>query len=626
MNKTEKNRLLSVILIATFLFMVGSPVLADAQPVFRLDKLNVAPNVDKVVFKVIATEDNMILALQSGAIDLHDSFIEPSTIPVFTADPNIEISESILRNGYGHIYMNNAKAPMNWTAFRRAFAMAFDKTRVQTELFEGLSVLHDSLIVETNELFCTEADFPYHYYNDEAEQGNALLNASGFGFDPVTGYRTDPNGNPIDIEIAFSPSSVAIAGGTAQIGVDALTALHIKAETNQADFNTYLANLNNHGDYDMVFFATTFYGTGLTWLRTSFYSSNADQPFLNRANFRNETVDGLIDEIDSATTFQETYDAAAELQLVLQYQVPILITYENYYLQGYRTDKFHGWVVDRGRYLNSKWNLQQMIKLDDTYGGTISLRIGQEPDSFNLFTSSSAYSANIFDCLYSPLYDFGPDLNPYPVLAESYVRETHADNTAVPAGHERFTINIIQNATWSDDVPLTADDVAFTFNYLLETAPLGNPSSSQLTASQLLSAYAPSPYQAVIEFGRESYWNFDLVMYNSIIPKHIFEPGAGIGYEGWSSWNPGYNPDDPFVTCGPFKFTDMQAGDFYEVSVDHNWAYLPTDRFATPSTTTTPPTTTATGTGPDYTLAIVAGAVGAAVVILVGGFVLLRQK
>ena len=48
MNKTEKNRLLSVILIATFLFMVGSPVLADAQPVFRLDKLNVAPNVDKV--------------------------------------------------------------------------------------------------------------------------------------------------------------------------------------------------------------------------------------------------------------------------------------------------------------------------------------------------------------------------------------------------------------------------------------------------------------------------------------------------------------------------------------------------------------------------------------------------
>ena len=45
-----------------------------------------------------------------------------------------------------------------------------------------------------------------------------------------------------------------------------------------------------------------------------------------------------------------------------------------------------------------------------------------------------------------------------------------------------------------------------------------------------------------------------------------------------------------------------------------------------PTTTTTPPTTTATGTGPDYTLAIVAGAVGAAVVILVGGFVLLRQK
>jgi ABC-type transport system substrate-binding protein len=116
MNKTEKNRLLSIILIATFLFMVGSPVLADAQPVFRLDKLNVAPNVDKVVFKVISTEDNMILALQSGAIDLHDSFIEPSTIPVFTADPNIEISERLRPYLY-----EQCKSPHELDCFSQSF-------------------------------------------------------------------------------------------------------------------------------------------------------------------------------------------------------------------------------------------------------------------------------------------------------------------------------------------------------------------------------------------------------------------------------------------------------------------------------------------------------------------------
>jgi ABC-type transport system substrate-binding protein len=227
--------------------------------------------------------------------------------------------------------MNCEKAPFNWTAFRRAFAMAFDKTRVQTELFESLSQLHDSLVPATKVLFCIEEDFPYHYYNDEATQGNLLLNQSGFGFDPVTGYRTDPNGNPIDIEIAFSPSSVAIAGGTAQIGVDALRALHFQANTNQADFNTYLANLNTHGDYDMVFFATSFTGSDVDYLDRMFGSVYADQDYQNRANFRNETVDGLLADLINAKDYAAAYAASAEVQLALQYEVPVLITYENFY-------------------------------------------------------------------------------------------------------------------------------------------------------------------------------------------------------------------------------------------------------------------------------------------------------
>jgi ABC-type transport system substrate-binding protein len=211
-------------------------------------------------------------------------------------------------------------------------------------------------------------------------------------------------------------------------------------------------------------------------------------------------------------------------------------------------------------------------------------------------------------------------------LAESYTEETHADNDAVPEGHHRFTFDLIQNATWSDGTPFTAEDVAFTYTYYLETAPLGNPAGAGLADANLVAAYAPSTFRVVVEFGTESYWNFGQAAYLSPIPKHIFEPGAGIGYEGWNTWNPMFNPEDPFVTLGPFLFTDMEAGEFYELTVNPDWAYLPEGRFDTPTETTTG---TGTGTAPppvDPTLAIVAGAVGAAVVILVGGFVLLRQK
>ena len=625
MNTYRRNRLLAITFVTVFVFMAISPALGSS--VIPPD-LNVGPNVDKVVFKVIATEDNMILALQGGVVDIHDSFLEPGTIPIFAADPNIEVVEDVLRNGYGHITINCAKAPMNWTEFRRAFAFAYDKARLKQEVFQGLMQMHDSLVVYTNDLFCIEDSFPYHYYEPEVEKGNLLLNATGFDYDPITGYRNDPNGNPIYIEIGFSPSSIAIAGGTAQIGVDALRDLGFEANTNQEDFNTYISNMDQHGDYDMVFSATGFSGKSLDWMDRSFGSYYADVPYQNPSNFRNASVDAILQRVLVAANYSEAFDACAELQLILHYEVPKLITYENQYLQGIRTDKFKGHVPDIGRYMNGKWTLQNIIKLDDTFGGTLAVRIGQEPDSFNIFTSNSGYSINIMNSLYSSLYDNAPDLSPYKVLAEGYTEETHDGvgdsiaNPDVPEGHHRFSFDVIQNATWSDGVPLTAEDVAFTYNYMIESSALGNPAGAAL--GNLVAAYAPSPYTVVLEFGVVSYWNFGLATGYYIIPKHIFEEGAGIGIAGWNTWNPGLNPDDPFVTCGPFVFTDMEAGEFYEISVNPYWAYLPEGRFDVETTTTT---TDPGGDVPfDATLAIVAGAVGAAVVILVGGFVLLRQK
>jgi ABC-type transport system substrate-binding protein len=603
--------------------MAVSPALGTALPVPASD-LNVGPNVDKVVFKVIVGDDQMILALQGGVVDLHDGFFDPDQYALLDADPNLEVVDDVLRNGYGHIKINCRDSPGNWTAFRRAFHFAYDKTRVETEIFLGLMRKHDSVIVYTNDDFCIEDELDYHYYNPLVTEGNAILDAAGFDIDPVSGFRTDPNGNPIHIVIGYSPSSPAIAGGCAQIGVDALAALHVSAETNQEDFNTYIANMDNHGDYDMIFYATFWTTKTVGWLERSYHSRYVNDYGQNECNFANESVDAAIDEMLAATTYQEAYDACAEVQELIHYESPQVVTYENMYLQAYRNDKFKGHVKDYGRYINGKWTMQNLIQLDDTFGGTVASALGQEPDTFNGFTSNSGYTSEILWLTESSLYDPGPDLLPYPVLAESYFEERHSDNPAVPEGHHRFTIDLIQNATWSDGTPFTAEDVAFTYTYLVESAAFGNPAGAGLLAQELVAAYAPSTYRVVVEFGRESYFNAEQALYLGPIPKHIFEPGAGIGYEGWNTWNPMFNPDDPYVSLGPFIFTDMEAGEFYELSVNPYWAYLPEGRFDTPDTTTT--TTDDGGETPNMTLAIVAGAVGAAVVVLVGGFVLLRQK
>jgi len=614
---TNRNkRLVAFAFAAAFIFMAVSPALSVAVDV--PSDLNVGPYVDKLVYKVIANQDQVILALQAGEIELDNSFFDPVYLEQLNEDPDIDVF-SALRNGYGHITINCRDYPLNISAFRRAFAFAFDKTDVTSEIMDGFSREHDSLVPYPNG-WCVEDEFTSHYYTDQTAIGAAILADAGFTIDPETEFLLAPDGSPFDVEIKYASSSPEIAGGTAQIGVDALRRLGVNARTQAAEFNEYISALDSHEDYDMVFFAVNFYSNDVDWLAYEYWSEYADTPYQNPTNFRNATYDSYREDLLYGTTYEKVFEAAANMQKVLQYNVPRLVVYENTYMQGYRNDKFTGHVEDLGRYISGPWTMRKIQKLDGTFGGTVPISISQEPDSFNIYVTNSAYSAAILSELWPSLYGFGPDLNPYPDLAESMITETHSDNAAVPDGHTRFTVDIIQNATWSDEVPLTAEDVAFSITYAFESAPFGNPAGTDI--GDLVAAYAPTPYRVVVEFNTESYWHFGNFAYDTIIPEHIFNDVDGIGYEGWNTWNPVFDPAEPNVNCGPYTFTDFEAGEFYELTYNPLFHYAP--EHINPDTDTA--TTDDTPPPFDATLAIVAGAVGAAVVILVGGFVLLRQK
>jgi len=620
MLSNREKRILAIAFASAFLFMALSPALAKAFPVPA--GLSQGPYVDKLVYQVIEEDDTRVLAMQAGTIDLDESFFPPTYYDSLDADPNIAIFSAI-RNGYGHITINCRDWPMNETIFRQAFAYAFDKERVTTDVMNGWSREHDSLVPFPQDRWCIEDELPYHYYTDQSILGNQMLNATGIFTQGTDGWRTY-KGMPIDtIRVEYSSDSEAVAGATARIGVDALLALHFHAIAVPANFNEYISRLDFHGDYDMVFYAYNFQGDDVTGLYKEFRGDFADVNYENPCNFRNATFDALGQQFQYGTTFEEVYNATKWMQLVLHEQVPRLVVYENTYNQAYRTDKFTGHVPDSGNYICGIWTMRKIHTIAGSTGGTIptggtvNIGLGQEPDSFNIFTTNSAYANAILEEIWPQLYQFGPDLAAYPDLATNILVETHSDNIAVPDGHTRFTVDIVQNATWSDGTPLTANDIAFTIGYLYESYAIGNSRGSEL--QDLENAVAVTPFKVQIEFNTESYWHFQNFAYVWIIPEHIFNE-EGIGIAGWNTWNPEFDPAAPNVNCGAFRLNSMEAGEFYEL------VYNPTFYFGVshvaPTTTTTPPP----GEGVDWTLAIVAGAVGAAVVILVGGFVLLRQK
>ncbi|MFW9788383.1 MAG: ABC transporter substrate-binding protein [Candidatus Thorarchaeota archaeon] len=524
--------------------------------------LKIGPYVDNAVYKVITNSDQRILALQADEVDLDASFFDPVHLEALDLDPDIDIF-SALRNGYGYLTINCRDYPLNISGLRRAFAYAFDKTNVTADIMDGFSQEHDSVIPYVNS-WCIEDEMPYHYYTAQIAIGNQILNDLGFAIDGGTGFRLAPNGAAFDIEVEYPSSSPEIGGGVAQIAVDALTALHIDASAVASDFNDYISRLDNHGAYDMVFLAKNFGSNDVDWLAYEYWSAFSDVVYQNPSNFENATYDSWRNQLLYGVTYEEVYEAASEMQSILQYNVPILVVYENVYFQAYRNDQFTGHVPDFAEYITGPWTMRKIHNIDGTTGGTVTIAISQEPDSFNFYVTNSFSSSAILKNLHASLFKYGPDLTPQMDLAQSMLVETHTDNPAVPTGHTRYTIDIIQNATWTDGMPLTAEDVAFTFVYQYESGTYGNPAAADL--NDLVAAYAPNPYTVVIEFDSESYWQFGSFAFEYIIPQHIFNDVDGIGYAGWNTWNPVLNPAHPNVNCGPFIFTDYSAGNFYQIS------------------------------------------------------------
>ncbi|MFW9909588.1 MAG: ABC transporter substrate-binding protein [Candidatus Thorarchaeota archaeon] len=522
-----------------------------------------SPFLNKVVYNVITQDDQQVLALQNDMIDLIGDMVDPAFLPSLAEAENIEVA-NVLRNGYGSLIINCEKYPLNITTFRRAFAFAFDKEAVSDDVWDGLSQPIDSCVPSINP-FSIEGQLPYTYYEGNIALGNYFLDIAGFYDVDEDGFREAPDGSDFDVTIECAQSSnIAIQVGA--LAADALTALNIDATSVPADFYEYLNRLYFHGNYDVVFLGSSFSDFDVDWLAYEFWSEYADEPYWNFPNFKNASYDAWRDQLLHSVEYDDVYEAAIVMQKIWVHACPMVICYENILLSAYRTDKFEGWKNDVNGGVPGFWtNMMVHLKaeLGGPYGGTLRWGNPLDIDTFNFMASSSAFTMNVLEMLYDSLIRQDWNGDDIMWLAESYMAETHDDNPNVPNGYTRFTFQMIQNATWTDGTPLTAEDVAFTLNYYSD-AP-GNPYGTDLT--QMTAAYASSNYTVVIEFSTESFWHLHTVSYKPIIPKHIFED---IGLDQWNLWNPN-PPAEEMVTSGPFIVSDYEPGEFTELTRNPNY-------------------------------------------------------
>jgi len=176
----------------------------------------------------------------------------------------------------------------------------------------------------------------------------------------------------------------------------------------------------------------------------------------------------------------------------------------------------------------------QPLVIDDT-------PLSPMTDTFNPYSATSTGHVVTADALYNePLFIWNilnPGEAPYQVLATGYSWSN---------GGKTLTLTIRSGVKWNDGKPFSASDVAFTFN-MIRTHPGLDTDGTPVPVS----ATAPSPTQAVLNFSASEYTNLFLIGQTYIVPQHI-----------WASVNPATFADPNPVGTGPYMLDKFSAQGF----------------------------------------------------------------
>ena len=177
---------------------------------------------------------------------------------------------------------------------------------------------------------------------------------------------------------------------------------------------------------------------------------------------------------------------------------------------------------------------------------TFTVAFMNEVDSFNPFLGIEAESYEMWALIYDSMTGYAmEDLAPVPALAEDW--EASEDGLT-------WTYTIREGVTWSDGEPLTADDIAYTYNRILEGKVEGGSTWSSYLKS-VTKVTAPDATTVVLELEKPNATLPSLPV--PIVPEHVW---SEIPFDEVKTYAAEPTDGQPVVGSGPFRLVDGTAG------------------------------------------------------------------
>lgn len=275
------------------------------------------PHLDEVQFKVTADVETAFLELQAGTIDIL-KYLTAAQAASLNDDFNIvEGSMNLVQA----MYLNSGYEPLSNAKVRQALCYGVDRQAINQFIFDGKSHLVGShMIPHMSRYYEPAAETVYTYDTAKAKE---LLAEGGY-----------PDG--FDLEITV-PSSYSQHVDTAQIIVDQLSQIGVRATIKQVEWSTWLKETYQGGQFQAT--VVGFDGTLAPndWLRK--YETTSPKNFMHYSNAGYDKVYNeayaAVDEDKKAELYKQAQMILAEDAAAVYIQDPANLVAVNKKFGGY---------------------------------------------------------------------------------------------------------------------------------------------------------------------------------------------------------------------------------------------------------------------------------------------------
>ena len=303
------------------------------------------PYVDEVLFKYYSNVDTLLMALETGEVDV----LESVNIPAFVmedleADPNIK-TERVPGISFNAMVFNlHKETPLQDKAIRQAILYGIDRDRMIDMVYLGYGEEMDSWLY--NEDLMHNPNLPQYEY--DPDKANEILDGAGYIDSDGDGIRNDPaTGKNLAFELITPAEDVALVK-LSQLITEMLPDIGLEIDLATLDYSTFESFIwaPQQDGYEM---AVRVMSPGPApyadwiWLYARGLETGWNMAYYDNPHF-NELVDKLFMAPDMETREEYSY----EIQAVLSEDLPYAPLVRAQFNSAYRIDKLEVWVNEVG--------------------------------------------------------------------------------------------------------------------------------------------------------------------------------------------------------------------------------------------------------------------------------------